>query len=606
MSDLFGGALTITDNFSNTLSKFSSSLSSAGSSFNNFTSEIGAVERANRVSLSNMQNDMKRYTDFYVSQGYSMKQAISKATSSISDNAPTSGNAWIDVFGKIKQAGTDAFDGIGKKVENFSNSTLGTITKLTAGFASFEGIKKGLETGFETGSDYQNLRLVLNNLYGNTQTGGEKFKMSTDFASNSIWDERSVVRSLAMLKGSGLKDDKNSLTEMSDLGSYEKSMGVGDINTATRAYMEMMSGRFNMMTMELGIKREDVEAYAKKNNMQSFDDKNGKITNKSALETAFKGFIDQRGLTGLSDKMKDTASGRLSTLKDNINKSLADLIGVGNDGAVKSGSMFQKFCDGMSKFTTKIQQFSETENFNKLSTMISNFGDSLYNGFSFILDHPELVGNLLKFGVALFAVGKIGSLVSTISSIATLFGEGGLLASLGAVLAPIALPLAVIVGGFLALKSLMSPDGLLNKGIGTLLGTFLEADIQKGWEDNTNALAEFFRECKEGWKMLLGLPTTDTSDKNTETDPSKLSWYGGKDGKSLMTDTSNIQFKTASDMVKNGELVKTDATSKTITNKNEINLNVAKVEKTADVDELMDTVTKRLNQYSQTRNNLTT
>ena len=46
-------------------------------------------------------------------------------------------------------------------MQNFSNSTLGTISKLTAGFASFEGIKKGLDTGFETGSEYQNLRLVL-------------------------------------------------------------------------------------------------------------------------------------------------------------------------------------------------------------------------------------------------------------------------------------------------------------------------------------------------------------------------------------------------------------------------------------------------------------
>ena len=46
----------------------------------------------------------------------------------------------------------------------------------------------------------------------------------------------------------------------------------------------------------------------------------------------------------LSDKMKDTFTGRLSTLKDNINKSLAELIGVGNDGAVKAGSIFDKFC----------------------------------------------------------------------------------------------------------------------------------------------------------------------------------------------------------------------------------------------------------------------
>ncbi len=602
--ELFGGALTIRDNFSSILSKFSSGVFTAGSSFSSFTSQVGAVERANRVSLQNMQNDMKRYTDFYVSQGYSMKQAMSKATSSISNDVPTSGNKWADAFGKIKQAGTDAFDNIGQKMQDFSNSTLGTLTKLTAGFISVKAAMEGLKEGFSTGMEYQNLRLVLDNLYKSPAIGAEKFKMGTDFAANSIWQERDVIKSLSMLKGAGLDDSKNELTEMSDLGSYAKAMGVGDISTATRAYSEMMMGRWNMMTMDLSINREEVEKYAKQHNMKTFDTGTGQITDRSALQSAFSGYIQERGLTGLTEKMGQTATGKLSTFKDNFTKSLADLVGITNNGEVRSGSLFDKFTQGLGKFTTKIKEFSKSTNFNKMSDMLSNLGNSIYSGFSFVLDHPELAGDVLKLGIALWTLGKVGSFISTIGAVATLFGSGGAFAGVGAVLLPIAGTIGLVVAGFLALKSAFSPDGLLNRGISWLIGKIpvFGEELQKGWDENTNALADFFNKAKEGWKMLLGIPISEPSKTDDVTDLSKLKWYGENGKVATADEVSKIKFKTASDMVKSGDI--TTNSSAAYNNKTEVNFNIDKVEKTADIDEFMNEAVKRIDKHAQTRNNL--
>lgn len=597
MSDLFGGSLVIRDAFTSTFASFGGAISSATNGFNMFTQKIGESERANRRSMDNMQESIDRLAQNYVRQGYTISQAMQKATSEAGRLAPDSGNKWIDAFGRIKQSGTDAFEGISKKMENFSNSTLGTITKLTAGFASFEGIKKGLVTGFETGSDYQNLRLILNNLYKSDSTGAKKFTMATDFASNSIWQEKDVVRSLAMMKGSGLKDDKNSLTEMSDLGSYEKSMGVGDINTATRAYMEMTVGRWNMMTMELGIKREDVEKFAQKNNMQKFDNKNGEITNKPALETAFKGFIDQRGLTGLSDKMKDTFTGKMSTLKDNINKSLAELIGVGNDGAVKTGSIFYKFCNGISTFTTKIQEFSKTAKFDKISQVVGDIGGAISNGFSYLMDHPEIAEDLLKLSVGIWALGKVSAVVGMFTTIAGAFGEGGLLA----VLAPIAPEIFALAGSLLALSSIVSPDGTLHNGISWLLGKipFIGSSLQECFDEGSKVIYEFFTGIWDWIKEQFGFGTTKT---DTASSGSEEKWYGAN-GKEIKATDKDLQYKTATSALKDGTITKASA-NKSVTNKTDIHLQVGTIKETADVDELMDTVTKRMDKYSQTRNNL--
>ena len=91
-----------------------------------------------------------------------------------------------------------------------------------------------------------------------------------------------------MLQGDGLKDDESELKKV-HLGSFEKAMGRGDINTATQAYSEMLQGRSYMSQMGFGIKREDVEKYDKDNGMKSFDDKNGHVTDVNALEDAFGG-----------------------------------------------------------------------------------------------------------------------------------------------------------------------------------------------------------------------------------------------------------------------------------------------------------------------------
>lgn len=581
--ELFGGALTIRDNFSSILSRFSSGVSSAGGSFSSFTSKVGAIERANRVSLMNMQNDMKRYTDFYVNQGYSLKQAMGKATASVNNDAPTSGNKWIDVFGKIKQVGTDAFDSIGQRMQSFSNSTLGTLTKLTAGFLSFKTAEEGLKEGFKTGMEYQNLRVVMDSVYQGKEKGGQQFNMATNFAASTIWQERDVVSSLARLKALGLSDSKEKLTEMSDIGSFAKASGVGDIKSATEAYGDMMIGDWVRMTNILGIKRQQIEKFAKDNNMKAFDNKQGQITDQNALDAVFSAYIKKQGLTGLTEKMGNTATGKLSTFKDNLTKSLADLVGITNSGEVRDGSLFDKFTQGLGKFTTKIQEFSESANFTKMSDMLSNLGNSIYSGFSFVLDHPELAGDILKLGLALWTIGKVGALATAVSSIGTLFGEGGLLAGAGAIILPLLPGLALLTGGLLLLSSALSPNGILHQGISWLIDkVFGDGQVKQGW----NEFSSWFG-------------GNNQTPSNNTADTSKLTYYG-KNGETA--DNSKIKFYTAADMVKSGDITKNN--SNAYNNKTEVNVNIAKVEKTADIDEIGDALVKRIDKHAQTRNNL--
>ena len=66
----------------------------------------------------------------------------------------------------------------------------------------------------------------------------------------------------------------------------------------------------------------------------------------------------------------------------------------------------------------------------------------------------------------------------------------------------------------------------------------------------------------------------------------------------------NAHFYTADEMLKNGQLVKSDNNTSSITNHNNVSVNIAKVEKTADIDDIGTAIADKLDKYSNTRNNL--
>ncbi|MGE5627832.1 MAG: hypothetical protein ACM3X7_06910 [Solirubrobacterales bacterium] len=435
------------------------------------------------------------------------------------------------------KSGYDAFNTVDKGVQSFGKSALSTVSRVTAGFVSLAAAVKGLKTGFTTAMNYQDSRMTLDALYQNSALSASKFKMATDYANATPWEQSDTVGTLVKLKAYGLDDSKNMLSMMSDLGSAFKGSGQ-NMQTATEAYADMMNGEWQRMT-EFGIKRTTLEQFAKSNNMKAFDNKQGQITDKDALASVFEAFMKAKNYTGMTQKLSETASGKLSTLTGNLKQSLAQLVGISEDGTVRTGSLFDKFIKGMDTFITKMDTFANSAEFDKLSNGLAELGGSIVNAFSYIVEHPDLVSNLLKLGVGLWVFGKVASVVSGISAIAGLFSSTGLIASLAPILAGIAPELLAIAAA----------------------GVVFMAAFKGG---------EFIA------KLLDG--TTDIS-------------------------SSELQYDTVATLEKNGSITKTDA-SQSIMNNMNVNMNIDTVKETADIDEVMDTVTKRLDKYSQTRNNL--
>ena len=587
----------------NAIKKFDSSLKNTNSSFKQFINNINISEKANRLATQKMKSQIESLAQDYIKQGFTMSQAMKQAQSEIKREAPDTGNRWINAFGRIKQVGVDSFGSIQQKMSNFSNSTLGTISKLTAGFLSLKTVTEGLHTGFETGQEYQNLRVMMNSLYGDEKLAEQKFIMGSNYAQKTMFSENDVIKALSTMKGVGISDDEQTLTMMGDLGSFvsARTNGAMGINEAVEAYADMIqNGEWERMQTLLNIKRTNLESYGQEKGFKAFTNKQGQVTDRETLEKVFKSYLDEKGITGLTEVMGKTATGQLQQTIGNLKKSLADLVGVTNTGEIKDGSLFQKFIQGLQTLNTKIISFSSSGEFDKLSDKLSEIGGAIYSAFNFLIENPELITSLLKFSLAMWGIGKIGSIAGAVNNITGIFKTLlPLLTPLISALAPLAPYIAALVGTFVIAKSVFSPNGVLNKGISLLLGKIplVGTFLQEGFDKWTNMVSEFFTNIIDWFKSKLGFgKSKDKEIETLEDNEYNRKWYPEKFG-------GEVKYLTVSDMEKSGTITKTSSSS-TINNNANINFNVETVKETADIDELMDTAMKRVQKYQNTRNTL--
>ena len=356
MSDLYGGTLRIDDGFTITLNRFKNSMSGAGSSLKKFTNE------SSRSSI---------------------------------------------IF---KDKWNKAFSDIGRSSEKMTGRMVKNLTKITATWLSVQSTIKSTKKIIEAGMDIQNSKMYIDAVFGKDGNAVQKFKQAQDFAAKTPFNSVEITNAMAKAQMLNLGTSEKDMNRYADLGSIAKLNGSGSIGEAVDAYADMMNGEFERMQTILGIKKRDLEQYAKENNMGKFTNKKGQVKNKELLAKVFDSYIDSRGITGITEKYSQTLEGRLSTLSDNFNRTLGRIGGIQEDGTVKAGSFFDNFCKMIERFIASLERFGKSEAFDVLQDNLGKIGDSIINFIDMLTENPEKVQEIFDdisaFFSAIFSVGK--------------------------------------------------------------------------------------------------------------------------------------------------------------------------------------------------------
>nr|DAT56639.1 MAG TPA: hypothetical protein [Caudoviricetes sp.] len=530
-NNLYGGTLTLQNGFTSVLQQFKSQMNNAGNALNNFNN-------LNRNSAN-----------------------------------------------KTKDSWNSAFSSMNGSLNRFSNNTLSTITKITAGWLSVKGAIGGVKEVLKAGSEFQNASTFLKAVYGD-KVGVEKFKWATNEANATPFTETEVASGLARAHSLGLADDSKSFKMYEDMGSFAKIQGVGDLNSAIDAIVDAQSGNWMRLQTITGIKREGLEAFANKNNLGKFSNKKGQVTDSQKLMEVLQKYMDDKGITGMTDKFSKTLSGRLSTLKGNFTKMMADIGGINEKGEVENGSLFDQAGKGLERLIKSINAFAKSESFDKVKDALGKVGNSFINAFDYLTEHPETVSLLLKLGGALVGLKVITSLISPISNL-----SGGL----GGIFSVLSTKSVILAGGLLTLGSVLSENGVLHKGINSLLNDIAgnKKGEQKDYIDrsvtglaflgNRGAYGIASLMGNDVWKNSLDIQFKDMAADSQRRENELNGLYDNW--------SSDVSYKTAKETLA--------STNKTISSNNNgnsnVTVNIDKIEKTADIDELIMQLTNILN-----------
>ena len=606
MGLVFSNTLEIKDRFTSVLNSFKNATKDSFSFFAKSQKQVDDTTRKAKKTLEEYRKDVMKLANEYKKAGMTMSKAMKKAYQEIDrslydtkKNTDKTKNGFKDMF---NNTGADKF--------------IGKLTKITSGIVAIETAKKTLTKGIESASEFQNASVFLDAVYGE-QKGKEKYQWATNEANKTPFEEGEVASGLARAKSLGLKDDEKTFKMYEDLGSFAKIQGVGDLSSAIDAISDAQGGEFERLQTITGMKREALEDFAKEKGLGKFTNKKGQVTDKDKLMEVLKAYMDDKGITGMTDKFANTFSGRMSTLKGNIKKSFAELMGIAEDGTIKKGSLFENISKSLEKIIDSINRFSKSKGAEKLGSFLGKIGDYVSKFIDYCSENPEKVGSMLKTigtGLLLFKTFSIGKgAVDNIKGIVETFGGlksktsglptniNGVSGSLGGLSKSI-IGLAAVA---LATKSFFSENGVAHKVANSIYpgnwftdkktdvpaaSKALLKHVGNGWNYYYNSLMgrEDAKEVFLNERDRINLES-DNADRKLRgmspilTDDQKDQWYG-----------YNYNYATIENSSKKADYAKSNVSEPTI------NFNVEKIEKTADVDEIMREATKQYIKFCQT------
>lgn len=465
--------------------------------------------------------------------------------------------------------------------------------------------------GIGASSEFQNASVFLDAVYGSE--GKEKYKWATNEANKTPFEEGEVASGLARAHSLNLKDDEQSFKMYEDLGSFAKIQGVGDLSSAIDAISDAQGGEWERLQTITGTKRAALEEFAKQNNLGEFTNKKGQVTDKDKLMDVLKKYMDDKGITGMTDKFSKTFDGRLSTLQGNIKKSISKIMGITEDGTIKDGSLFDNASKGIETLINSVNKFAESDSADKVGEFLGNIGSNVSKFLDYLSNNPDVVDILLKTGGALVGLKVVSSVISPINSLTKLIGGTGKSGLIGSFInasngvGMLTKSLGLLAVGVGLAHSAISDDGFVHKGVNSVLNNIAGND-ENHQTDYLDYVGKVMQAgglgIQQGLAYLMGNDTQPIqnqidsirdeltfSDKfgngKIYTDDEKDKWY-----------TNDFYPKLSDSYTKNADYAKS-----TIQAPN-INFNIDTVKETADMDDLMRRAGESYYKYVSTRNQL--
>lgn len=244
------------------------------------------------------------------------------------------------------------------KMGSVVNKISGTVVKLGAiGAAGIGGIGAYAIKG---AADMEKYRNVLETVLKDEKQAAETMTWANKFANVTPFQNAEVIEGVVKLNSYGL--DKESIQYIGDMAS---AMGK-PLMQAVEAIADAQTGELERLK-EFGLTKDMIAEHSKKVGDGDLINAKGQITDLKAFNIVLKDLINQK-FGGAMEKQANTFYGAMSTSIGTMKSAITQIAGIGLDGKVITGSMFdyiQQKAVGMANKLVEMQEDGTLERWTK-------------------------------------------------------------------------------------------------------------------------------------------------------------------------------------------------------------------------------------------------
>jgi phage-related protein len=258
--------------------------------------------------------------------------------------------------------------------------------------------------GLSEGLDLEGYRVQLETATKSTEKAAEIMKYSIDLANKTPFEGGAMVEASAKLESMGLSA-KSYLSNIVDMAAATNK----PLDQATEAFIDAQTGELERLK-EFGLKKADIQARANElfAGQETINSK-GQIVNQENFNKALLSLMEER-YDGGAEKLAKTTKGMWSTVTGITKSALAKIVGVQEDGTIKSGTLLEKVKSQVQSLADKLTEWQSNGTLDNIASKFTEVFGKVYeivsNVINFIVEHKDIIITIASMAVAFTVVSK--------------------------------------------------------------------------------------------------------------------------------------------------------------------------------------------------------
>ena len=250
---------------------------------------------------------------------------------------------------------------ITKSAAKFTLKGIGTAAGLGIG-----AVTAGIGAGISEGMDYETYKVQLETATKDTQKAAKLMKNAIEFANKTPFETGQVIEATAKFESIGLSAEKWLSITADMAGATSKDM----IQAVEAVIDAVASGEFERLK-EFGIKKDALAGF----------DKAGKMVDQTAMINSLMEIMEER-YKGGAESLSKTTKGMWSTVTGVFKNSMAKVVGVMDDGTIRSGSLLDKLRGYIEKVANTFMKWQQDGTIEKIASKIDKLVTGAIQGFA--------------------------------------------------------------------------------------------------------------------------------------------------------------------------------------------------------------------------------